>query len=71
MSNRLAAVSTKAAPGSSTQFQQTVPAQRAALGLATATRRHLFSGGPARPPEARHAKVMDEATMWVLIGTFL
>jgi hypothetical protein len=42
-----------------------------AFGLATATRRHLFSEGPARPPEARHATVMDGPTMWVLTSAFL
>ncbi len=42
-----------------------------AFGLATATRRHLFSEGPARPPEARHVTVMDGPAMWVLTSAVL
>ncbi len=42
-----------------------------AFGLATATHRHFFSEGPARPPEARHLTVMDGAAMWVVTSTVL
>lgn len=42
-----------------------------AFGLATATRRYLFSEGPTRAPEARHATLMDGPAMWVVTSTVL